>query len=70
MRLSNGEGRLEDLPAGAAGCARAGGLPLRGGVACAACGIKRRVKPMNDEMILSPEMDEELSNGKGADENE
>lgn len=35
-----------------------------------ACGIKRRVKPMNDEMILSPEMDEELSNGKGEDENE
>ena len=25
---------------------------------------------MNDEMILSPEMDEELSNGKGEDENE
>ena len=36
MGLSNGEGRLEDLPAGAAGCARAGGLPLRGGVAHAA----------------------------------
>lgn len=34
MRLSNGEGRLEDLPVGAAGCARAGGLSLRGGVAC------------------------------------
>lgn len=31
---------------------------------------KRRVKPMKDEMILSPEMDEELSNGKGEDENE
>lgn len=43
---------------------------LRDGVVCAACGIKRRVKPMNDEMILSPEMDEELSNGKGEDENE
>jgi hypothetical protein len=25
---------------------------------------------MKDEMILSPEMDEELSNGKGEDENE
>lgn len=43
---------------------------LRGGVACSVCGIKRRVKPMNDKMILSPEMDEELSNGKGEDENE
>ena len=43
---------------------------LRGGEACSVCGIKRRVKPMNDEMILSPEMDEELSNGKGEDENE
>lgn len=43
---------------------------LRGGVACAACVIKRRVKPMNDEIILSPEMDEELSNGKGEDEDE
>lgn len=31
---------------------------------------KRRVKPMKDEMIRSPEMDEELSNGKGEDENE
>lgn len=31
---------------------------------------ERRVKPMKDEMILSPEMDEELSNGKGEDENE
>lgn len=31
---------------------------------------KRRVKPMKDEMILSPEMDEELYNGKGEDENE
>lgn len=38
MRLSNGEGRLEDLPAGAAGCARAGRLPLRGVVAHAAGG--------------------------------
>jgi hypothetical protein len=25
---------------------------------------------MKDEMILSPEMDEELSNGKGENENE
>jgi len=25
---------------------------------------------MKDEMILSPEMDKELSNGKGEDENE
>nr|DAO83761.1 MAG TPA: hypothetical protein [Caudoviricetes sp.] len=39
-------------------------------MAHAACGIKRRVKLMNDEMILSPEMDEELSNGKGENENE
>lgn len=34
MRLSNGEGRLEDLPASASGCARAGGLPLRCAVVC------------------------------------
>ena len=33
MGLSNGQGRLENLPPGAAGRARAGGLPLRGGVA-------------------------------------
>lgn len=38
MGLSNGEGRLEGLPAGPARCAGAGGLPLRGGVAHAAGG--------------------------------
>ena len=59
MRLSNGECRWKTYR-----------QALRGGVACSVCRIKRRVKPMNDKIILSPEMDEELSNGKGEDENE
>ena len=31
---------------------------------------RKEVKVMKDEVILSPEMDEELSNGKGEDEDE
>ena len=32
--------------------------------------VWKEVRVMKDEVILSPEMDEELTNGKGEDEDE